>query len=195
VREILAKRLGLEPSGPILLLNPNASDLLPLRKWETARFVELGRRLLAEIHYYVWSLPAPRRASLRRNRRGEYRRQSLCQCGRIYHAATIDDALHISRCPGHQRQRPGPFFVIDRCRFGRPLRSGNARAFWSPGFAHTRALAKSGLQSMRQRAHHRFSPCNDNVCMQQIAVESVYNKVNELLRQRDTSSHPLPILS
>jgi len=36
-------------SAPIILLNPNASDLLPLRRWPPMRYVELSRRLLE--HY------------------------------------------------------------------------------------------------------------------------------------------------
>src|SRR6267378_4175629 len=33
-------------SAPLILLNPNASDLLPLRRWPAVRYVELSRRLL-----------------------------------------------------------------------------------------------------------------------------------------------------
>ena len=33
-------------SAPLILLNPNASDLLPLRRWPAMRYVELARRLL-----------------------------------------------------------------------------------------------------------------------------------------------------
>src|SRR2546429_2772536 len=36
-------------SAPLILLNPNASDLLPLRRWPPLRYVQLARRLLA--HY------------------------------------------------------------------------------------------------------------------------------------------------
>src|SRR5262249_15718581 len=32
----------------LVLLNPNASDLLPLRKWPAERYVQLARRLLAD---------------------------------------------------------------------------------------------------------------------------------------------------
>src|SRR6266481_8045307 len=33
-------------SAPLILLNPNASDLLPLRRWPPGRYIELARRLL-----------------------------------------------------------------------------------------------------------------------------------------------------
>src|SRR5438045_5227976 len=36
-------------SAPLILLNPNASDLLPLRRWSPSRYVQLARRLLE--HY------------------------------------------------------------------------------------------------------------------------------------------------
>src|SRR5436309_8200923 len=36
-------------SAPLVLLNPNASDLLPLRRWPPLRYVQLARRLLE--HY------------------------------------------------------------------------------------------------------------------------------------------------
>jgi ADP-heptose:LPS heptosyltransferase len=48
VRAILRAELGRHASGELLLLNANASDLMPLRRWEPARYVELARRLLAE---------------------------------------------------------------------------------------------------------------------------------------------------
>lgn len=46
VRAILQKETGQSKLPPVLLLNPNASDLLPLRRWETNRYIELARRLL-----------------------------------------------------------------------------------------------------------------------------------------------------
>jgi ADP-heptose:LPS heptosyltransferase len=47
-----ARRLVLEWTGdervpPIVLLNANSSDLVPLRRWDERRYVELARRLLA----------------------------------------------------------------------------------------------------------------------------------------------------
>jgi ADP-heptose:LPS heptosyltransferase len=46
VRAII-RRVSGQPGEPsLILLNPNASDLLPLRKWPTDRYVDLARRLL-----------------------------------------------------------------------------------------------------------------------------------------------------
>ena len=46
VRRLVREAAGGVEPGPLILLNPNASDLLPLRKWETCRYIELARRLL-----------------------------------------------------------------------------------------------------------------------------------------------------
>lgn len=46
VNRLLEETAGRPVTGPILLLNPNASDIVPLRRWPTERFVETGRRLL-----------------------------------------------------------------------------------------------------------------------------------------------------
>jgi ADP-heptose:LPS heptosyltransferase len=46
VRRILQFESGHEGELSLLLLNPNASDLLPLRKWSASRYVELASRLL-----------------------------------------------------------------------------------------------------------------------------------------------------
>ena len=46
VREIIRRESGRSEVPSLILLNPNASDLLPLRKWPTDRYIDLARRLL-----------------------------------------------------------------------------------------------------------------------------------------------------
>ena len=46
VRSLLQRETGNDGEPQIVLLNPNASDLLPLRKWPADRYVSLARRLL-----------------------------------------------------------------------------------------------------------------------------------------------------
>lgn len=46
VRDLLRDLAGRERGGHLILLNANASDLMPLRRWAVERYVELGRRLL-----------------------------------------------------------------------------------------------------------------------------------------------------
>jgi len=46
VRKLLKDRARSEQFGPLILLNANCGDLLPLRRWPTERYVELAKRLL-----------------------------------------------------------------------------------------------------------------------------------------------------
>jgi ADP-heptose:LPS heptosyltransferase len=48
VRAILRRESGQPDVPSLILLNPNASDLLPLRKWPTDRYVDLANRLLEQ---------------------------------------------------------------------------------------------------------------------------------------------------
>jgi ADP-heptose:LPS heptosyltransferase len=47
MRQLAAGSAGAVDGTPIILLNPNAGDLLPLRRWDRARYVELARRPLS----------------------------------------------------------------------------------------------------------------------------------------------------
>lgn len=47
VRAIIASAAESAAGGALVLLNANASDLLPLRKWDGDRYVDLARRLLS----------------------------------------------------------------------------------------------------------------------------------------------------
>jgi ADP-heptose:LPS heptosyltransferase len=43
---VLEKEAGTKNYRPLILLNANASDMLPLRRWPAERYVELARRLI-----------------------------------------------------------------------------------------------------------------------------------------------------
>ena len=49
VESILSRLTGQQAPPRMILLNANASDLLPLRRWDPERYVELARRLIAAL--------------------------------------------------------------------------------------------------------------------------------------------------
>lgn len=60
VRAVLERFTGFVPAPPLILLNANASDLIPLRRWNGERYVELANRLLEafpEIHVAFTGAP------------------------------------------------------------------------------------------------------------------------------------------
>lgn len=81
VRELLRKELPDWEKGPVVLLNPNASDMLPLRKWPTDRFVALGKMILdhhPDAVIVITGAPAEREAAEAVSRQiGDSLRQGL----------------------------------------------------------------------------------------------------------------------
>lgn len=194
VREILSKRLGLEPAGPIVLLNPNASDLLPLRKWETARFVDLGKRLLVDnpaLCIVITGAPSEQStAEAIASQIGANRCASVAgytTLRQLMVLYTLADILVTNDSgPGHFSSLTDIDAVV--------LFGPETPALFGPLGRHTHVIwANLACSPCVNVLNHRFSPCNDNVCMQQITVDSVYNKVVELLQRRESGTR-LPVL-
>ena len=163
---------------PVILLNPNASDLLPLRKWESAKFVELGRRLLIafpQSRLVVTGSPAEQSAADQLCRAIDSPRAvsaagstSLRELLTLYTLASVlvtndsGPAHFASLTPVHTVVLFGPETPL---LFG--SRSPATTIIW-------KQLACSPCVSV---FNHRQSPCRNNVCMQSITVDEVFDAV------------------
>jgi ADP-heptose:LPS heptosyltransferase len=170
---------------PIVLLNPNASDLLPLRKWASDRFAELARRVLTAYPNALvvfTGAPSERSAAEALCRQIDSPR-AISLAGRttlreLLTLYTLADVLVTNDSgPSHfATLTPVPVVVLfgpeTPALFG-PL-SSTARVIW-------KQLACSPCVSV---FNHRFSPCTDNVCMQLIEVDEVFKAVAESLATR-----------
>ncbi len=178
--------------GPIVVLNPNASDLLPLRKWETARFGELARRILdsyptARIvltgapseqsiaESLSRSLASPRVISVA----GQ---TSLRELLTLY---TLADVLVTNDSgPGHFASLTPVHAIVlfgpETPRLFGPLAPATT-VIW-------KELACSPCVSV---FNHRLSPCRNNVCMQSITVDEVFDAVRDALAHRPFRSRPV----
>lgn len=165
----------------LVLLNPNASDLLPQRRWAPERFAELARRV-ADRHpdALVLLTGAPAEKDYVENVR------RLAGHDRVYnfaggttfrelpHLYTISAALVTNDSgPGHfSAVTPIPSFVL----FGPETPAlygslGNS----TPIFA---GLACSPCVSA---ANHRKTACNKPVCLDAISVDEVFGKLDRVL--------------
>ena len=167
-----------DAAHPVILLNPNASDLLPLRKWESAKFVELGRRLLAafpQARLVITGAPAERAAADQLCRAidspravSAAGRTSLRELLTLYTLASVlvtkdrGPAHFASLTPMHTVVLFGPETPL---LFG--SRSPATTIIW-------KQLACSPCVSV---FNHRLSPCRNNVCMQSITVDEVFDAV------------------
>src|SRR5262245_30670431 len=165
-------------SAPLILLNPNASDLLPLRRWPPLRYVQLARRLLeryAEVFIVFTGAPAEAAPNNRlADEVGSSRvitlagkttlRQMLALYTRSEILVTNDSgpAHFASMTPIHVIALFGPetpaLFAA---------RSPNATALWA-GIACSPCV---------NAYNNRQSVCRNNVCMQAITVDDVFKEV------------------
>jgi ADP-heptose:LPS heptosyltransferase len=165
-------------SAPLILLNPNASDLLPLRRWPSLRYVQLARRLLERYpELFIGFTGAPSEAvpnNQLADAVGSHRvirlagkttlRQVLVLYTRSEILVTNDSgpAHFASMTPIHVVTLFGPetpaLFAA---------RSPNAIALWA-GIACSPCV---------NAYNNRQSVCRNNLCMQAITVDDVFKEV------------------
>src|SRR5882724_11302737 len=168
-------------SAPLILLNPNASDLLPLRRWPPLRYVELARRLLERYpELFIGFTGAPVEAGPNNqlaNEVGSSRviplagkttlRQVLVLYTRSEILVTNDSgpAHFASMTPIHVVTLFGP---ETPALFS--ARSPSATALWA-GIACSPCV---------NAYNNRQSVCRNNLCMQAITVDDVFKEVTRI---------------
>jgi len=177
-------------TAPLILLNPNASDLLPLRRWPPLRYVELAQRLLERYpELFIGFTGAPAEAGPNNqlaNEVGSERviplagkttlRQVLALYTRSQILVTNDSG------PAHFASMT-PIRVVALFGPETPAlfaaRSPNATAMWA-GIACSPCV---------NAYNNRQSVCRNNVCMQAITVDDVFENVTRIYDSLK-ESHP-----
>jgi ADP-heptose:LPS heptosyltransferase len=168
-------------SAPLILLNPNASDLLPLRRWPPMRYVELSRRLLERYpELFIAFTGAPAEATANSRLAAEVcsnrvislagkttLRQVLVLYTRGQILVTNDSgpAHFASMTPIHVITLFGPETPE---LFG--ARSPNAEFLYAGITCSPCVNAYNNRQSV----------CRNNICMQAISVDAVFEKVTSI---------------
>jgi ADP-heptose:LPS heptosyltransferase len=168
-------------SAPLILLNPNASDLLPLRRWPAPRYIELARRLLeCYPELFIGFTGGPSEAG-RNNRLADEVGSSRVM--RLAGKTTLRQVLVLytrSQILVTNDSGPAHFASITPIRvvtlFGPETpalfaaRSPNATAMWA-GIACSPCV---------NAYNNRQSVCRDNLCMQAITVDDVFDEVTRI---------------
>ena len=169
----------------LILINPNASDLLPQRRWAQQRFSELIQAIHqqypndlilitgspAEVAY-VEKVRAVANVKNALNFAGQV---SFAELPPLY---TLSDVM-VTNDSG-----PGHFSAVTPLRTVVLFGPETPALYGSIGnsIAITANLACSPCVSA---ANHRKTPCHDNVCMQAITVPQVLDKVIQQLQDAD----------
>ena len=185
VEVILRETLGVQRIPPIVLLNANCSDLLPLRRWPTERYAELTRRLL-ESHpeLAVVFTGSPDEAADARELVGHV---SSVRCVSLAGRTTMEQLIalyELSDLMVTNDSGPAQYATltsIDVITIFGPetpavfgARSSRSHILWA-GIACSPCV--NGFND-------RQSACRDNVCMQKISVDEVFDLAGHVLRER-----------
>ena len=186
--ERMRARVGGATARPIVILNPNASDLLPLRKWPAERFQALAERVLAAYpNALVVLTGAPsERAGAEALCRGLGSPRVVSVAGEtslpeLLTLYSLADVLVTNDSgPGHFASLTPVHAVVlfgpETPRLFGPLASSTV--IW-------KELACSPCVSVY---NHRLSPCTNNVCMQAITVDEVFEAVQASIRLKADST-------
>jgi ADP-heptose:LPS heptosyltransferase len=184
----MRERIGARDAHPIVILNPNASDLLPLRKWQTDKFKALAERILAaypQSSIVLTGAPSEREAADQLCRElGTARVTSMAghtSLPELLTLYTVADVLVTNDSgPGHFSSltpiRTIVLFGPETPRLFGPLTPAST-VIW-------KELACSPCVSV---FNHRLSPCTNNVCMQSITVDEVFEAVRAAAASSDPS--------
>lgn len=185
VRGIIATASGIADTGPLVLLNANASDLLPLRKWDGARYVDLASRLLAadpDLRIAFTGAPSEAAAA-----KALVRQVGSPRCFSLAGATTMRQLIVLYTLadllvtndsgPAHFASLTG----IDVITLFGPE---TPAVFGVRGpLSH---IIHAGLPCSPcvNAANNRLSACRNNLCMQAITVEIVEARARRVLEQR-----------
>ncbi len=176
-------------SAPLILLNPNASDLLPLRRWPPLRYVQLARQLLERYpEVFIVFTGAPAEAAPNNQLADEVGssrvitlagkttlRQVLVLYTRSEILVTNDSG------PAHFASMT-PIRVVTLFGPETPAlfsaRSPNATALWA-GIACSPCV---------NAYNNRQSVCRNNLCMQAITVDDVFKEVTRIYDSLKTTT-------
>ncbi|MEM1321163.1 MAG: glycosyltransferase family 9 protein [Bacteroidota bacterium] len=180
----LKREAGRPLASQLVLLNPNASDMLPLRKWETERFIHLGKQLL-ERHddLLIVITGAPSEAEIADQIAARYDsprvfsmagRTSMRELFLLYEWSDL--LVTNDSGPAHFASMTDTSIIV--------LFGPETPQLYGPLGSRVRVIWKALTCSPCVNAvNHRFSPCTNNVCMQGIEVDEVLTICEEELKR------------
>lgn len=182
VRRLIAEASGKAGVERLVLLNANASDLLPLRKWDGERYVELAKRILREfddVHIAFTGAPSERPA-------GEalVRKVGDPRCFSLVGRTSMRDLVVLytqAEVLVTNDSGPAHFATLTDINVVTLFGPETPAIFGVKGPRSHVIWAGLPCSPCVNAANNRTSACRNNLCMQAISVEKVFAKVRQLL--------------
>ena len=185
VRTKLLQEAGTDEVPPLVLLNANASDLIPLRRWPTESYVQLAERLLSRYPtLYIAFTGAPdERDKLEPVLDEIGSDRCFCMAGRT----TLRELLvlyHLANVLVTNDSGPAHFAAITPIETV-TLFGPETPALFGARTPRSHIIWKGMPCSPCVNAYNnRVSNCRNNRCMQDIDVDEVFDTVCQLLEVR-----------
>jgi ADP-heptose:LPS heptosyltransferase len=187
------KGLILEVTGqpevpPIILLNANCSDLLPLRRWDEDNYVALARRLLErypDLTVAFTGAPAERGPVERLVQRlGSGRCVSFAGRTTLRQLLTL---YSVSQVLVTNDSGPAHFAVLTPVDVITLFGPETPKLFGAPSERSHVIWAGTVCSPCVNAYNNRLLTCKNNLCMQLISVDEVFEKTCEVFEKRVAS--------
>ena len=167
----------------IVLINPNASDLLPQRRWMPERFVAVMRGLLADdetLLILITGSPQERaEAALLQQQVGDSRCVNFAGCLALEELPAL---YQIAELMLTNDSGPAHFSAVTGLRTFVLYGPETPLLYGSLGNS-TPIYAGLACSPCVSATNHRRTPCNDNVCLQVITPEAVLRPLRSALAE------------
>jgi len=185
VRRILRETAGGVDPQPLILINPNASDLLPLRKWETPRYVEVAQRLLERYpEAFIAMTGAPNEAGPIAE---AARKVGSPRCFSVAGKTTLRQLMvlyTLSELLITNDSGPAHFAALTPIHVLTLFGPETPALFRAPTPRSTAIWLGLACSPCVNAYNNRQSACRNNLCMQGITVERVFNEAVGILEER-----------
>jgi ADP-heptose:LPS heptosyltransferase len=177
--------LGVPATGRLILLNANAGDLLPLRKWDEKNYVSLAGRLLQEFAGLAVAFTgspeeAPRIEELVRAVGSP---RCICLAGRTTLRQLVV-VYGLAEVLVTNDSGPAHFAALTEIDVVSLFGPETPLLFAAPGPRSHTLWAGLACSPCLNAFNNRQTACRDNVCMQRITVDQVFEAVCRIYRQR-----------
>ena len=175
----------------IVLLNPNAGDLMPLRKWPTDRYVELATRLLSQYgDVRVIFTGGPGEASLTQ---ALVSRVRSARCSSVAGKTTLRQfltVLTLSDLLVTNDSGPSHFAALTRIQVVTLFGPETPALFAAPTPRNQVLWSGIACSPCVSALNHRTSACTNNVCMQRLTVDQVFDAATRSLNREVGARRP-----
>ena len=165
----------------IVLINPNASELLPQRRWMKDRYAELMRRILARSStaiVVITGAPAER-AEAEVLKTAVANPRCVNFAGRVKFTE-LPPLYSVSLLMVTNDSGPGHFSSVTPLQTYVLFGPETPALYGSLGNS-TPIYAGLACSPCVSASNHRKTACSDNVCLQAITVDTVFNAISPLL--------------